>query len=265
MELKVHKKRFSERWKWKKVAVPAAVALLSCVVLFLLFLVLMKTEYFNLAKVDIKGLKVLDETDVRMLTDPYIGKSIFSDEMVMLEKRLEDMTWIRDAVIKPKLFDRIEIQVTEREPVALIVTRDGSVYRTFSIDADGYLVAEGSRLLVVDLPVITGLEMQKLYIGETVKFKELNELLLMLQKMRQEDSSLYKALNEINMVNSYGLIRYTFHVSDWNIPVSTIDLDPAVLHRVRLLLSSGHPETIRRISAYSNMLFVEEKRGNNNG
>lgn len=247
--------------RWKPLLVPAAIVFLSCVTLVLLGLIMIKTQFFSLEKVSITGLDVLQESDVRTLAEPYLGKSIFSDEIKMLERRLEDMTWVQDAVIRRKLPDSISISVVEREPVALLVTRDDPVFRTFSVDATGYLIAEGNRLLKTDLPVITGLEIQKLYAGEQVRFKELDKLLVLLEQIRSERADIYDAIKEINMANSYGLIRYSLVMSDENIPVVTQQVDEELFDRVMKLLSLKDASGIRRISAYSNMLFVEEKGG----
>jgi hypothetical protein len=129
------------------------------------------------------------------------------------------------------------------------------------VDASGYLIAEGDRLLKVDLPVITGLEIQKLYAGEHVRFKELDQILVLLEKLRSKRTECYNAIQEINMANSYGLIRYSIVMSDRNIPVTTHQLDEDLFDKVMKLLSLKDASGIRRISAFSNMLFVEESGG----
>lgn len=246
--------------KLKAMGVPALIVVLGLAVLFLLFLILMKTEYFNLASVDVRGLRVLRVDDVKSLVSPYMGKSIFSDEMFVLEKKIEDITWVKKATLKPHLPDKLEITIVEREPLALINTRDDAVFRIFSVDKDGFLISEGDKLLVPGLPVITGLEIKNLYIGETINFNELAFLLGLLEKLQSTNRMMFEALNEINLNSMFGLIHYTFYMTDWNIPFETDVPDLVFFERVRMLLEHESPVVIKRVSAISNLLFVEEKK-----
>lgn len=118
-------------------------------------------------KIDITGardLLFLDQQDImgiiseNGINDPH-GRAIAGFDLQMLESRLENRVWVKDAEL---FFDNnrvLHANVMEREPVARIFTTGGN---SFYMDSSGKQLPLSSKLSV-RLPVFTGFPSNNLH------------------------------------------------------------------------------------------------------
>lgn len=79
------------------------------------------TDYFRIAKVDISGLKRVNEQDFLRLLGKIKGKSVFEFSLYEAGKRLETHPWIESVEIRRRLPATIRIFARERTPALIVV------------------------------------------------------------------------------------------------------------------------------------------------
>ena len=91
------------------------------------------TPLFHAKTIRIEGARHLSDRQVRKLADVDAGTNVFSLDEGAVARRLERSPWILDAVVSTSLPSTVRIEVTERVPVAVAKTDEGSV----ALAADG--------------------------------------------------------------------------------------------------------------------------------
>ena len=109
---------------------------------------------FEVQKLSVSGLKRVAESEVLAKAGFEIGTNVFKADLQQIREQVEELQWVRHALVERVLPDQIIIKVVEREPVGLARIR-GEVYQ---FDTDGKILdpdpAGGSSF-----PVLTGLRL----------------------------------------------------------------------------------------------------------
>ena len=95
---------------------------------------------------------------------------------------------IESAVVRRRLPDRLEIEVVERKPVATVACD----YGYLDLDRSGTVIAAYRALHSVPIPLITGMEVKGLYLGDEVTDENVKKVLYFLYQIAAE------ALNQIS-------------------------------------------------------------------
>ncbi|MBW2548443.1 MAG: FtsQ-type POTRA domain-containing protein, partial [Deltaproteobacteria bacterium] len=113
---------------------------------------------FAIREVVVEGNQQLEDIDVRRAAGLQIGSNIFEISSEDARYHLLQHPWIEEAHVVRKLPGRIRIEITERQPVALValdqlylVSHEGAVFKRLGVDDP------------VDLPVITGIASERFY------------------------------------------------------------------------------------------------------
>lgn len=88
---------------------------------------------FEVQKLSVSGLKRVNENDVLAKAGFEIGTNAFKADLRQIREQVEELQWVRHALVERVLPDQIIIKVVEREPVGLGRIR-GEIYQ-FDIDA----------------------------------------------------------------------------------------------------------------------------------
>jgi cell division septal protein FtsQ len=118
---------------------------------------LLHSPKFDLAIREIRGLQNVPENQIliklRSIEDQ--NKNLVSLDLDEIRRSLELIPWIRSAVVRRVLPDKLIIEVTERVPIAFARVDQA----TFLVDDQGILLESDSESPhEYDFPVITGLE-----------------------------------------------------------------------------------------------------------
>ncbi|MBW2223224.1 MAG: FtsQ-type POTRA domain-containing protein [Deltaproteobacteria bacterium] len=113
---------------------------------------------FAIGEIIVEGNHQLEDIDVRRAARLQIGSNIFETSNEDARNHLLQHPWIEEANVVRKLPGRIRIEITERQPVALValdqlylVSHEGAVFKRLGVDDP------------VDLPVITGIASERFY------------------------------------------------------------------------------------------------------
>lgn len=118
-------------------------------------------SYFQLQKVEIEGLRHVDEDVLRKNAGLLIGLNIFDVDLERADKAIEAHPWIKSAEVDRRLPDQVSVEVTEQRPIALLIDER---YHLVDADAVAFKALESSDPVdtLMSLPLVTGLEVASL-------------------------------------------------------------------------------------------------------
>jgi cell division protein FtsQ len=113
----------------------------------------MASEKLRVARVEVSGERFLSAGEVREMLGPAVGEHILTLDLAQLKSRLRASPWVADATVKRTLPDTLQVEIRERQPLAL-----AEVDRLYLMDGDGALIdIYGPRTASFDLPIVRGL------------------------------------------------------------------------------------------------------------
>lgn len=107
---------------------------------------------FQVAKVEVQGIRRMDEMPVYSLALNEIDHSMLAVDLVALRKRVMTLGWVADARVTRRLPDTLVIDVVERDPVA-VWQHEGKLSL---IDVDGVVLESLDGRAMPDLPLVVG-------------------------------------------------------------------------------------------------------------
>jgi cell division septal protein FtsQ len=108
-------------------------------------------ELFQIAGVDVKGVRSVSEDEIRELAKMFTGQNIFRVDLAAATRRALANPWIREVRIERALPNRISVIYTEREPRAILQAANGR----YLIDGEGVVMVPVAKSEQgTDLPVI---------------------------------------------------------------------------------------------------------------
>ena len=113
---------------------------------------LLHAEMFQIAGIDVKGVKQVSETDLREVAGVFTGQNIFRVDLETAVRRMRANPWVKDVRIYRRLPNRISMDVTERVAFALLDTGTSQ----YVMDNDGVVIEKvvRSNASAVQLPVV---------------------------------------------------------------------------------------------------------------
>ncbi len=112
---------------------------------------LTSADMFQIAGVDVKGVRSMNDKEVRDLAAVFTGQNIFRVDLGAATRRAMANPWVREARIERSLPNRINMIFTERLPRAVLQAANGR----YLIDADGVVIVPLPKSeAAANLPVI---------------------------------------------------------------------------------------------------------------
>lgn len=157
---------------------------------------------FTLQKLNVKGAVYLTEEEIAYIGRVEKGQPLFNLETaVVTENLLKDLR-IESAAVKRELPYSLDITITERVPVATVASEYGYV----DLDRRGKVIAAYRSLRHVPIPLITGVSVRDLYIGDDVQDPTVKKVLEFLQHLSTESLN---QLSEVNASDPKFFVAYT--------------------------------------------------------
>ncbi len=211
----------------------------------------------NLAirQVRLRGDAVISESrllDVAGLSGTILYFHVDSDAIAA---RLEAIPEVSDAVVETDFPDTLTIELTARNPLAVThVNEDGRSVPAV-IDREGVVFRKGLRSSEYDLPVISGLRLERFDAGDTLP-EELRQLFEDLARLRMDEPTLFAAVSEIRIVRragEYETVMYpTFAPVSVRMPARVeVDRYDSAVHAIEALERRGELGSIGQIDMRS--------------
>lgn len=114
------------------------------------YLWLSRSETFQIAGVDVKGVREVSDDEVRALAGTFTGQNIFRVDLGAATRKALANPWVRDVRIERSLPNRISITVSERRPRAVLQAANGR----FLMDREGVVIVPADTADAAGLPTI---------------------------------------------------------------------------------------------------------------
>ena len=152
------------------------------------------SDFFNVAKVEVRGTERASAEDIRRVVEIQTEKSgVWNADLPGIKEKLEKLQWVRSAAVSRVLPNGIRVQVSERVPQAAVRSRGETVL----VDGDGFVIAATKEKEPAFPFVLTGWNEAK----SEAALKENLERVKMYQKMLSE----WKEFNLSSRVTSVDL------------------------------------------------------------
>ena len=110
-----------------------------------------KLSFFQFKKIVMNETPHITQTELQSSLNVPFGKNIFDLDLADIKKQLKKHPWLLDANITRIFPDRVNIEVFEKKPVAIL-----SLGGLFFLDEDGRRIARIGSADDVDFPVLSG-------------------------------------------------------------------------------------------------------------
>lgn len=170
----------------------------------MLWEVVTDSRFFRVETIRVENAQRVAADDIRELSDIRPGMNIFSLDLELIGRKIDENPWIAEARVE-RVFPRdIVIHVREHVPVAVAnlgclyyVGRDGTVFKPLGV---------GDR---VDYPVVTGIDRQFLLDQPEEAKRLLSEAMALLQELGTRQVFGLDQISEIRIDPAEGFDLYT--------------------------------------------------------
>ena len=164
--------------------------------------VLVYSPLFTFQQLVVHGNVHLDENELCEIARIHYGQRLFelkTDEMTT--NLLRDLR-IESAVVRRQLPHKIEMDIVERIPVATVACD----YGYLDFDRQGKVIASYRSLKGADIPIITGVKLRDLYIGDDNNDPQVAQAISFLARVDPADIG---EISEVSLRNPDAVVAYT--------------------------------------------------------
>ena len=158
--------------------------------------------FCRVEQIDVSGAVRLSETEIIECSGVKKGTSLFFPGRRKIEERLAALPEISAVTVKKNMPGALSIRVREKEAAASLLAGE----RFWLVDREGTLFAEEPRP-AVNLPVITGVTVEEMAMGEPLLNKAKREALVAFLGALPQMQPLEAA--ELNLADPQNLVLYT--------------------------------------------------------
>ena len=187
--------------RWWRIARRATLAAGVTFGVYQAAVLLLAASFLSVDDIVVHGQEQLSEGEVLALVSALRGENILTVDLALHRRRLLASPWLRDGTLKRVLPSTIEVQVTERAPVALARLE----HRLYLVDEQGSVIDEhGPRFAGFDLPIIDGLAAT----GTARPTVDPNRMVLASRLLRQlsTQSDVLESISEIDVSDPYNAV-----------------------------------------------------------
>lgn len=150
--------------------------------------IILGSDYFKIKEIRLEGNKRVPTGEIIKLSGVKVGDLIFQVDKKDIIKRLKSIRYVKNAVVKLEMPDKMILYIVERIPVGLVPYYDSFL----KIDDEG-VVLEITKNSDNNLPVLYGVKLKKTSLEQKVKPE--NSVIF------KQALQVLKSLNEMHMTN----------------------------------------------------------------
>lgn len=165
-------------------------------------LTLLRSPYFHVENIDVRGIRDLSAQDVIVWCGLGQNENIFDVDLAMIASRIKANPKVDKILVRRRLPSTIVVEIEERIPIVVVPYAGYYV----QVDSTGLAIGllEGYRN--GRLPLVTGLDVQAVRVGHTVEAPKLS---LALEIAGSLPERLLAQVSEINFHAAQGFSLYT--------------------------------------------------------
>ncbi|MGI6225458.1 MAG: cell division protein FtsQ/DivIB [Peptococcales bacterium] len=201
LDMESYKHTNNRRRNKKRYKFPTPIIYIFIVFVGLYFFI--HSPVFNIKYINVTGHKLLAEDKILSLSQLSTDQNIMKIKKEEIIKKISLHPLIKDVQIKRRLPHTVEIHVSERKPVGLLVSQDGFI----QVSEEGYFLALVQDIGEYPLPVLSGITLEELPgPGQIINN---NGLFLALDIIKESPAELLDYLVDINIANKSYVLAYT--------------------------------------------------------
>lgn len=166
--------------------------------------IIIYSPLFTMQRLMVSGNTYLTATEIKEIARIYRGEPLFKIETNTVMQNLTRDLRIESATVHRRLPDTIEVNIVERKPLATVTTDYGYV----DFDRQGKVIACYKSLKNMTIPLITGIVLNNLYIGDDNGNETVQGVLTLLNGL---DENSLNQLSEINLSSPKSIVVYTIN------------------------------------------------------
>lgn len=147
--------------KKKKKKTRKKIILISIILIVILGLILIKTPYFNIKKVNVNNNNVITKEKL-IEENGILNQNIFLINTSALKEKMLSNPYIKDVKISRKFPDQLNIKVDERS--ATFIVNDGADF--YVLNENLVIMEKKNSAEGLQLPTVTGLTVESRFVGE---------------------------------------------------------------------------------------------------
>ncbi|BBB93258.1 MAG TPA: FtsQ-type POTRA domain-containing protein [Methylomusa anaerophila] len=183
----------------RRVVLAVWLAIFAVLITIFLFI---NSSYFFVGVVQVEGSKYIASEEVLRIANIPERVNIFRLNTAEIKNRLVNDLRIAEADVNRRFPATVVISIKERQPLAFVASQYGFV----EIDKQGIVLAALKNLKQTKAPIITGIRLGNVYVGDQVSTGELQSVLTYLTALDEETLN---QLSEVNIKSANELIVYT--------------------------------------------------------
>lgn len=192
------------RKKRKAFVVRRLLVVLMLTVLLIAAYLFINSSYFGIGAVQVEGNKYMTTEEILTVAGIPVKTNLFRLNTADVKERLTNDLRIASVEISRQLPATVVLKVKERRPYAYAATNYGFV----ELDQQGMVLAASKTIKTMNVPMITGIKLGNVYVGDQLDNPALKETLAFLSLL-SEDS--LNELSEINISNPDEIWALTLH------------------------------------------------------
>jgi cell division septal protein FtsQ len=161
---------------------------------FYLYSYLTTSDKLTVTNVEFRGISRLEPGDIDRLVKDLKGQNILVAQLEHYAARFESHPRIRRAEFKRVLPNKVLCTVTEREPVALVFTN-----KFHEVDREGMIMTGDDVTDMLDLPIITGLDNDRVREGRRCADADLESALATLSLCKRYGGRFAENISELKV------------------------------------------------------------------
>ena len=166
--------------------------------------IIVYSPLFTLREIRVEGTSYLTKADIMRIAGLYYGEPLFQLQTDVVTKRLMQDLRIEEAMVRRSLPDKLDMIIKERKPVAVVASN----YGYLDLDRQGKVIDGYRTLKIMAIPMITGITLHDVYIGDDVEEPVIKTILYFLQQL---DEASLGQISEIAITAPDYLVAYTTH------------------------------------------------------
>ena len=164
--------------------------------------VLIYSPLFTFQQLIVRGNVHLDTDELCEIARIQYGQRLFELKTDAMTTNLLNDLRIESAVVRRQLPNKIEMDIVERIPVATVACD----YGYLDFDRQGKVIASYRSLKGADIPIITGVKLRDLYIGDDNDNAQVAKVITFLGKI---DPANISQISEVNITVPTAVVAYT--------------------------------------------------------
>ena len=160
------------------------------------------SEMFVVGDVVVEGNKYIEQDEIYKIAGIPEHLNIFRLNTSEIKSKLIKDLRVADVDVTRKFPSTIQIHIVERNPIACIACEYGFV----EVDKQGVVLVKYKNLKPMRIPMLTGMSLNGLYVGDTVEQPDVKKILEYLALLNEPTLN---QISEINAANMQQIIAYT--------------------------------------------------------